>query len=46
MVGVLSAGGLDISRKLLDQAIQPGKVSLELVVLFFRQIDIAIFSNG
>lgn len=35
----------EISRKLLDQAVQPGKVSLELVVLFFRQIDIAIFSN-
>ena len=46
MVGVLSAGGLDISRKLLDQVIQPGKVSLEPLVLFFRQKDIAIFSKG
>ena len=46
MVGILLTCGLDISRKLLDQAVQPGKVSLELVVLFFRQINIAIFSNG
>ena len=46
MVGVLSAGGLDISRKLLDQVIQPGKVGFEPIVLFFRQKDIAIFSKG
>lgn len=46
MVGVLSAGGLDISRKLLDQTIKPCKVSLESLVLFFRQKDILIFSKG
>ena len=46
MVGVLLTCGLDISRKLLDQAVQPGEVSLELLVFFFRQKDIAIFSKG
>ena len=46
MVGIFFAGGLDICRKLFDQAVQPGKVSLELLVLFFRQKDIAIFAKG
>ena len=46
MIGVFFAGGLDISRKLLNQAVQPGKVSLEPLVLFLRQKDIAIFSKG
>ncbi len=45
MIGVLFAGGLDISRKLLDQIIQPGKIGFEPLVVFFRQKDIAIFSE-
>lgn len=46
MVGVLPSGGLDISGQLLDQTIKPCKVSLESLVLFFRQKDILIFSKG
>ena len=46
MIRVLFAGRLDISRKLFDQAVQPGKVSLELLVLFFCQKDIALLSGN
>ena len=46
MVGVLLTGGLDISRKLLDQIIQPGKIGFEPLVVFFRQKDIVIFAKG
>lgn len=46
MISVLPASGLDISRKLLDQTVQPGKVSFEPLVVFFRQKDIMIFAKG
>ena len=40
------SSGLDISRKLFDQTVQPGEISFELLVLFFRQKDIQIFAKG
>ena len=45
MVGVLPSGGLDISGQLLDQAIQPCKVSFEPLVLLLRQKNILVFSQ-
>ena len=45
MVDVLSAGGLDISGQLLNQTVQPCKVSLEPLILLFRQKDIPVFSQ-
>ncbi len=45
MVGVLPSGGLDISGQLLDQTIKPCKVSLEPLILLFRQKDILVFSQ-
>ena len=46
MVGIFFAGGLDISRKLLDQAVQLGEIDIKLLVVFFCQKDIVIFSKG
>ena len=45
MVDVLSAGGLDISGQLLNQTVQPCKVSLEPLILLFRQKDIRYSLN-
>ena len=46
MIGVPFSSGLDISRQLLDQGVQPGKIGFEPFVVLFRQKDIAIFSEG
>ena len=46
MIGIFFARRLDISRKLLDQAVQPGEIGIKLLVLFLRQKDIAIFAKG
>ena len=44
MVSILLSGGLEIRGQLLDQTVQPCKVSLEPLVLFVRQKDILVFS--
>ena len=46
MVSIPFSSGLDISCKLFDQAVQPEEIGFELLVLFFRQKDIVIFSKG
>ena len=46
MVSIPFSRGLDISCKLFELAVHPEEIGFELLVLFFRQKDIAIFSKG